>query len=368
MALLQGPALYLPTVLCFVPLGLMINRYSRVRLLFVFTVLSVVVSACTALSYNFTALFFARCLVGLAAAATSTIVFSIMGDLYPPAQRGRANTVVVLGQVGGMSAAFALGGALLVAGGERTGAWSWTLLWLCAPLIPLTLALLLLREPPRTEVAIANPSARVALTELWRYRSVIWPLLAGSVMIGTANMATQIWAAPVLSRTFALAPDRIGAIMATVLLLSGVAGSIAGGVLADLCHGKSGPRRTMWVLSGLTFLSAPAGLFALAPGVASATAMLVAFMTTGSVIAVAVLTLCTVVIPNELRGLCLGVLSVVCAVPGGFAPVSVSLLSNAIGGPTMIGHALAVICLTISVFGAATAALGSRYFPRTASH
>src|SRR5262245_38698972 len=40
MAVLQGPALALPMVIAAIPLGLLIDRYSRVRLLFVLTALS----------------------------------------------------------------------------------------------------------------------------------------------------------------------------------------------------------------------------------------------------------------------------------------------------------------------------------------
>src|SRR6267154_1989062 len=49
IALLQGPALALPLVIAAIPLGLVIDRYSRVRVVFVLTVLNLVGSLATAL-------------------------------------------------------------------------------------------------------------------------------------------------------------------------------------------------------------------------------------------------------------------------------------------------------------------------------
>ena len=89
MAMLQGPALALPLVLLAMPLGLLIDRHSRVRLLVIFSALSLLGSLCTALAPNFALLFAARCLIGLTVTATSTAAFSLVADLCAPARRGR---------------------------------------------------------------------------------------------------------------------------------------------------------------------------------------------------------------------------------------------------------------------------------------
>jgi MFS family permease len=184
-------------------------------------------------------------------------------------------------------------------------------------------------------------------------------------MVGVADGAAVIWAAPTLSRSFSLAPGRVGAIMATVLLVSGVLGPILGGVLADICQRTGGPPRTMLVLSGLAILSVPAGFFAIAPSVAAASGLLVVFVTVGYAISVTATTLTTVVIPNELRAFCMAVLiaiGVLCGV--GLAPVAVSVVSGAVGGPPMIGRALTIVSVATSLLGAATFAFGRRNLSR----
>lgn len=367
MALIQGPALALPVLIAAIPIGLAIDRYSRVRLLFIFAVSDIVGTVVTALASNFSVLFFARCLIGLTATATSTAAISLLADLYAPAQRGRASMVVVLGQFGGMAVAFALGGALIAIQGSGPNGWRWAMFWLSGPLLAVAFLILIMREPPRTGVAIENPSAREAFAELWRYRPVIAPLAGGLVMAEVAIGAVVVWAAPTLSRTFALSSDRVGTIMSLAVFTSGALGSIAGGIVADLCQRAGGPRRTMAILSGFALLAVPASLFAVVPGVALASALLVMLMTIFGGILVIAMALVTIVIPSELRGLCWsGMVGANTLFAVALAPVTVSMLSIGIGGPAMIGKALTLVCVAASLVGAATFAFGVRSFPRAA--
>jgi len=367
MALLQGPAFALPVVLAAVPMGLLIDRYSRVRLLSIFAVLDVVGSALTALASNFAMLFLARCLVGLTATASSSTAFSLLADWYEPTHRGRATMVVGVGQYGGFSAAFAAGGVLLAMSSSGPNSWRWIMLWLTSPLVLVVLVTLALREPPRTGRVTANPSVRQALTELWCYRAVLAPLLAGGVMVEIGILAVLTWGAPMLARNFALSPERIGAIMAMVILISGVIGSIAGGVLADVWQRGGGPRRTITALGGLAFLNVPTGLFAFASEAALATALLIVFATMGNAILTAGSALLSIVIPNELRGLCIAVTAAVGVFLGlGLAPLAVSTLSSMIGGPEMLGAALSLVCVLTGILGATAYWFGRRYFPSAA--
>jgi MFS family permease len=354
MALLQGPARALAIAIAVIPLGFAIDRYSRARLLIIFVVLGVIGTALTALADSFALLFAARCLVGLTATASGTTAFSLLADLYAPAQRGRANMAITVAQSAGIAAAFAAGGALLAAAESMSSGWQWAILWLTVPMIPIMLAMFSIREPPRTSLAVQNPSIREMGLELWRYRAVIVPVLSGLVMAQIALVAALTWAAPVFSRMFALGPARIGAIMGTVMLVAGIVGPILGGLLADVCQRLGGPRRTASMLSGLGVLCVPAGFFAVMPDVSAATVLLALFMTIVGAISVAGITLFTIVTPNELRGLCMATLAGAEVVFGvAVAPMLVSALSGAMGGPAMIGKALAITGVTASTLSMA---------------
>jgi MFS family permease len=360
MALLQGPALALPMVIASIPLGLVIDRYSRVRLLLIFAAIDAGGSLLTAAARGFALLFLARCMVGLAVAAISTTAFSLLADLYAPAARGRASMVVIVGQYGGMSGAFALGGALLAAPNLGLEGWRWAVLGLSAPLVVVLFLMLLLREPARNDLVIQNPSARQSFNELWRYRSVIAPLLAGLVMAEMEILAVLTWAAPALSRRFSLPTDLVGSIVAVALLVSGLFGPILGGLSADVCQRTGGPRRTMSLLGGLALLTLPTSFFAVAPGAASAGVLLVASLMMLGATLVAGIAVFTVVIPNELRGLCMSTLAGAQVLFGvALAPVTVSVLSGKLGGPAMIGKALTLVCVTINAL-AALVFLGGR--------
>src|SRR5438552_1268855 len=80
IALLQGPAMALPVVIAAIPLGLVIDRHSRVRFLLILAVLDVVGGLCTALASNFQLLVAARCLIGLTLIATLTAAYSLLSD------------------------------------------------------------------------------------------------------------------------------------------------------------------------------------------------------------------------------------------------------------------------------------------------
>jgi MFS family permease len=365
MALLQGPAMALPLLLTAVPLGLAIDRYSRVRLIIALTVLNIIASATTALVSSFALLFIARCVVGAVGFAMLPIALSLLSDLYPPDQRGRATTIVSVSQLGGASAAFALGGVLLSISGSGPEAWRKAMRWLTVPLTLVIASTCCMREPARTGQSIKNPSVSGAWRELWDYRRTIGPLMFGMAMLETGLGGALIWAAPMLSRRFTLAPDRVGVIMAMALLVSGAAGPILGGVVADMCQRSGGPGRITSVLSALAFLNVPAALFAVTPGVGLTAAVLVIFMTLIAASVVMATTLFTTIVPNELRGLCVSVsvaVNVLFAI--GIAPPIVSALSGAIGGPAMIGKSLSLVCLCTSLLAAAAFSLGRRYVSR----
>lgn len=363
IALLQGPALAVPMVVAAVPIGLLIDRYSRVQLLFLLAGLNLLGTVLTAFASGFVLLFVARCLIGLTAAAITATAVSLLADLYEPVRRGRANMVIVVGQAAGGAAAFALGGALLTWIATAADSWRWAMVWLASPLVLVMVATLAMQEPSRTGTVVRNSSTRQTLAELWRYRAILTPLLVGLVMAEVAFLPVLTWTAPTFMRRFALAPDRVGALMSLVIAVSGVIGPIAGGTLADLAQRSGGPRRTLLVLSGLALLSVPAGLFAVVPGVGLASTLLIVFIALASAVGVIATTLITVVIPNELRGLCISVAAAACVIFGtGLAPLGVSLLSTAMGGAAAIGKALTAVCVIGSLLAVPLFAFGARRF------
>jgi hypothetical protein len=120
----------------------------------------------------------------------------------------------------------------------------------------------------------------------------------------------------------------------------------------------------MLVLSALALLLVPTGLFAVLSTVGSASTLLILFMTLVGSIVVMATALFTVVIPNELRGLCTSVAAAACVLFGtGLAPITVSVLSGALGGPQTLGKALTLVCVVVGIVCAIAFVLARRYFP-----
>jgi len=361
MAILQGPALALPLAIGAVPIGLAIDRYSRTRLLLILTVFDVIGSLGTARAASFAVLLGARSVIGLTSFAVNPVALSLVADLYPPAQRGRANMAIGIAQCGGIAAAFVLGGALAARFGAGADGWRLAMLGLTVPMLLVVFVVLPMREPLRTGVALEHPTLRRVLRELWGYRAVVAPILAGIMMGQIALGADYVWGAPMLSRNFGLTPEHVGTTMAAALMVSGVAGAAAGGVLADFCQRLGGPQLTVSVLAGLTLLSAPIGLFGAVSSTLCASILFILFLTAATAISVMASTLFIVVAPNELRGLCMTAVVAICVPVGnGFAPMAVSMLAQLLGGDRMIGAALSLVCVGTSVLGALAFISGRR--------
>jgi MFS family permease len=366
MALLQGPALSLPLVVAAIPLGLFINRFSRTRLILLFALSNLIATAGAALAPSFVVLLASRCIIGVTGTATFVTANSVLADLFASAERGRATLLLAVGGVCGMSAAFALGGAVLAVSGSGPNAWRWAMLGLSVPLVPILLLLLPMRDPPRTDVRVERPTAREACVGLWRFRAVLGPLTAASVTVaGIADGAATVWVWPTLARRFALSPGRVGVIIALSLLVSGVLGPILGGTMSDLCQRRGGGRATMTAMVGLAIVSVPAALFAIAPGVVSVGTLFVIFMMVGAAFNVMAPVLAVGILPNELRGICLSLISAACLLAAfGVGPIVVSWISSVMGGPGSIGPALAVVCCTSCLVGVVALERGRRFFCR----
>jgi len=364
MAWLQGPALALPMALGAIPFGLYVDRFPRAPLFLAGAGLILAATVASAFAPSYPFLIAARCVVGLAFAAVIVAAYSAVADLYAVAQRGRATMVVCMGEITAPPAAFAVGGVLLTLVVVGQEGWRSALLWMCTPLLFAALLLLLLRELPRTDVVVENAPLRVAWRGLWGYRGVVVPLMFARIMVWIADGAVVVWAIPSFARSFAMQPERVSVIMASALLVCGVLGPVLGGPLADICQRSGGPRRTVTALLVLAVLSVPAALFAIMPNASVAGMVLTLFLTLGATFGVAAMTLATIVIPGELRGLYVAVSVVAGATFSiGLAPVVVSALSAVLGGPARIGLALAIVCGSTTLISVVALGWGRRYFP-----
>lgn len=360
LSLLSGLAVSIPLAILAVPVGLMVDRGNRVRLLLWTAVAWTIGTLLTAVAESMPVLFAARMLGGVGASISTTIAISLASDLSLPANRGRSLLLLTIGKYAGTALAFALGGWLL---GHflAQGGWAGLSAWRSAHLTVGGLSLLLLlplarlREPLRQEMKSgASLGLFETLRELAAYRRFLAPLFLGQIGVMMADAAAAIWAAPVLSRSYGATPQEFGSWLGAVIFGAGILGSLAGGFAADsgLRSGRKGG-----ILAGAIFgslLALPAALFPIAPDTVVFAALLFVLLLGGTITGLVTATALAVLLPNDLRGLAIGVfLALGGLVAFGLAPTLVTAASTLMGGEGQIGSGLAIVGLAASAAGCA---------------
>ena len=376
LSLAQGLACSIPIALLAIPIGRLVDRSNRVRLLLVLAAISGLGTLLTAVSRSFEWLFVARMLAGLGAVCAIPVAISIAADLSSIERRGRALLLLSLGQAIGVALGFALAGSLVGAIADGDSGWLDMTAWRSvhvlfgAGAMLLLLPLLLLKEPERHEMGnVVHPPLAVVWSELWSRRAYLVPLFIGQVSVVMADVAAGIWAAPVLTRDHGLRPEQFAGWIGLAVLVPGVAGSIIGGIAADF-GARSG--RQGGALYGAIIacaISIPAAFFPLASGLAGFASVLAVFLLCGAITGLITATAIATIIPNELRGVCLSAFIVVSSVIGmGVAPTVVSLVSDALGGESHLGAALAGTGVFISAASLLAFILAASKLPSITRH
>lgn len=372
LGLIQGASAAVPLVLFSIPIGILVDRRNRVRLLIALALIWTFGTLLTALASQASILFAARMLTGIGTTGALTAALSLTADHCTAEDRGGALLIVTLGKCAGQAGAFALTGWLLGAfmaqglpafGGMAP--WRSTHIALAAISFALVLPLLALREPARQEVE-AGPDApfRIVAGELWARRGFLIPLFVGQTTVVMADAAAGIWAAPVLTRSYGLQPAEFAGWMGSIVLVTGFAGSILGGVAANM--GQRTGRRG-GILIGAVAAAAfgiPAALFPIMPSVPGFAALLGLLILCGTITGLITSVALTVLIPNELRGLCVGAFIAIAGLIGfGLAPSLVTLVSTMLGGEAQLGMALAIVGTAVSAISLGAFAMAMRKAP-----
>ena len=359
-SLVQGLAVAIPVALLAIPVGRLTDRSHRVRLLIVMALIWSAGTALTALANGFAVLFAARMLANIGAILAIPVAISIASDLSRPEQRGRALLPLSIGKIAGQATAFALGGWLFglltinpaLAGG-LTG-WRGVHLAFALLSAALILPLLLLKEPSRRELSAgAGLAFGAAMAAIWRRRGLLIPLFIGQVTVVMADVAALNWAPTVLVRDYGLEPGSFAGWLGLVYLLSGLLGSLTGGFAADAGRRSRLPRGILVGAVAAAVLAIPGAFFPLMPGVWGFALLLALLMLCGNVTGLVTATAIAVLVPNEIRGVCLGAFMVVGAVIGfGIAPTMTTLISDLLGGEGQLRYALAITMAATSLIAA----------------
>jgi predicted MFS family arabinose efflux permease len=363
LGVLNGFAFGLMFAIAGIPIGLLVDRVNRCKLL---AGMVFVWSSATALcgrAQSFTSLLAGRMAVGAAEAGGAPTSMSLISDYFPPRLRSTAVGYYYLGG--------AVGGLMVYLVGSRVAAhYGWRAALLAASVPGAILAILAfftLREPVRggTEIGALRASAEqpvsfiAALRQIATNRALLYVFGAAPLMSAAAS-ASGSWLPPFFMRSHGMGIGAAGLVLAIAGGACGALGSTLGGNIADRVARGDASRRTgfgaiVMLLAIPTFLIATLS-------VANGPAIGMTFLSFALIFAslpVAFGTMLTLTSPR-IRGVASASLQGACNLLGyGLGPLAVGLLSDRIGGPDSLRYALATVT-TACCLGAALCFLLAR--------
>jgi predicted MFS family arabinose efflux permease len=332
LGLLAGLAYAIPFAIAGIPLGMLVDRVNRVRLL---TVLVTVWSALTALAAfatGFWTLLLARIGVAAAESGGTPTNISIISDQVPATRRATALGVYYMGTSLGTIVGFSVAGAVATSYGWRAG-------FLVAGLPGLLLAVLLwrtVREPPRSSrldgQTVAAPRLLQALRIVWSTKSALH-VIAGSTIMGMFGIGLMTWLPALMIRNHGASLAAVGAVMAFAISPLGAVASLIGGRSGDVLHAR-GPAAVAKFLAVCALLTIPAAAYGILS--ASLTGLVVGFaIQTFVQVMMSAPAYATVIhhVPTEIRGVSASVMQVSSNVLGfGVGTQVIGLASDALRG------------------------------------
>jgi MFS family permease len=341
VSLLQGLSFALLYAVMGLPLGWLVDRMNRRNLIVAAILVWSGMTVLCGLSTSFWQLFLARVGVGVGEAVLHPAAYSMIGDYFPPARRGRAFGLFSGAATFGISLSLFLGALLLAGLGHAPEVslplvgtlptWKAVFVIVGLPGLPLALLMLTLREPPRRERALPTAGGRPRLAGFlrrnWRPLAIV---LAPNALIALVGYGVIAWMATGFVRTYGLSPARAGLVCGAIMLVAAPAGALIGGYLGDrwTARGLAGGKMLLPVLTGVGGAVAFSAWWLAADLRLAIVFGAAAFTLQVATTAVAPAALNDLV-PNELRGQMSAVFLLVTGLAGiGLGPTTIALVTD----------------------------------------
>jgi predicted MFS family arabinose efflux permease len=248
MGFLSGAVFGLFYATLAIPVALLADRSNRRN---VIAASLFIWSLCTMLcgmAANALQLAMARIFVGVGEAGSTPPAQSLIADLFPPGERGRAAGLFASGGSLGIILAFSLSG--LIAG---HWGWRWAFILLGAPGTLLAAVIFFTtREPVRGKndqvVSPIGKETAPPLAEALRFitgnRGLVH-LFAAVILSVTSTSALALWVPAYLTRNFHVGPAQLGPALGLVIGVAGMVGTITVGWLSDYLSRDNPSRRVL---------------------------------------------------------------------------------------------------------------------------
>ncbi len=348
-------------VLAMLPVGLLIDRTRRVRLLAILVACWGSLTALAGFATGIGGLIAARMGVGAAEAGGHPTSMALISDIVPKERRGSA--------IGIFYVATGLGGFLAFAGGGYIAAeygWRATFFFAGVPgLLLALLCLLTLREPRRGGAdGVASPAKAPPLGVVVAFvvsTPAVLNIAISGMLASGVNGSFATWQASYFMRTHGFDLKEVGVVGALGHGVLQAMSAFASGFIADWFARKK-PHRAGYVATIAMLAMAPIGIaFTLAPTAWLAVAMALATGLCAGAWMAPTYTVLTGITPPAMRGAVIALAQILAAVGAGFGPFFVGMISDGFGGQL---HIALTIGMAVSAWAGLHSLAGMRYAAR----
>ncbi len=380
MGLLQGPAFGVFFAVAALPIGMLVDRWRRVPVLWMGLLVWSLATIASGFLGSFAGLFIARMLVGAGEASTTPVSASTIADTFPPAERGKAFGAFQAGGTVGLGMGNLLSAFALVLVVQVQELWpsvlgqmrNWQVVFLLVGLPGLLLVVLIaftMREPGRFGAAQQVPEItfRPLLAEVRANWPALTAVIVATVMNALVIYAKGAWFPTLFMRVHEWTPQKVGFALAIVGVPLGLFSCLtAGWVLSWLEKRgrRDGPMLVMclqcasWMIFGplQSLASSATGTLVWHAG----TALFATWCITAAFTALSRIT------PNRLRGQVMALYSVVLAFVGlSLGPPLVGFLNTRVFvGSDAVAYSLAWVSAVVGLIGVLVSWFGRRAYTR----
>ena len=379
LGLLQGFAFSLFYAVAGMPMGVLIDRFSRTKVMGGAVAFWSAMTLACGLAPGFALLTVARMGVGAGEAALTPGAYSLMADVFPKRLLGRASLIYSLGAPVSVACAAAISGWILSAGDTEgrlvlpifgnCAAWRVAFAAAALPGIAVSVGLVLLRDPTRKAGHVGEISSSRLFTFLGGPgRSHLVFALASTAIVGI-HYAITAWSPLILSRSFNWSPGQVASALGSVGLAGGTLGCLTGGLIADRAfrHPSTRPvTATMTAIGSVLLLLAIACLASASAGPFIAVVGMMTMMT--SMMLMLMPTFLQTITPSAMRGRMTGFFMFAnVGIGAGAGPALVGAVSSYLLSPAQILPSLGCVLMMLSLISVGAFAILHQRLSATAS-
>ena len=378
ISLLQGFAFVITYVLLSVPIGRLVDKFNRIKIMISGVVVWSITTFTCGLSRNFYELLFARMGVGAGEAALSPAAWSVLADYFRPERLSFPISIYLMGPYLGAGLAMILGAYVLdlTSGREAIyipligslAPWQITFIIVSLPGIIITGLLLSVKEPKRKNIKSNSekiPNWSEVISFMLLNKRIYTSLHIATPFLVIMLYGLQAWSPTILVRVYDWELSDAGRVYGLIALFFGSTGVISGPFLSK-------------VLKNLSISSSSLKVFVLGVSLAGISISLLPFQNDSfyALICIAIASFCiplplalvtTImqeVTPNPMRGVVNGMYVVSTNVIGlAIGPFLVAFGTDYIfNDPNLIAYSLSLVAVIVAPIGSILFCIGIKEY------